>query len=202
MTRCCTNVTSGQVMFEEWLTPILDAMVTEQREQGMVWTPSKMIHRMGKEIDNPDSVYYWCYKNNIPVYSPAITDGSIGDMIFFHSFKTPGLVIDLVQVSRSELSALASTCFDLLLQVQSVMNRKYSTRCLQDIRGINSLAMHAKHTGAVILGGGVVKHHIMNANLMRNGTDHCVYINTGQEVTQSSTLHCEVTHTRLVRRQR
>ena len=30
--------------------------------------------------------------------------------------------------------------------------------------------------------GGVVKHHIMNANLMRNGTDHCVYINTGQEV--------------------
>ena len=77
----------AQVMFEEWLTPILDAMVVEQREQGVVWTPSKMIHRMGKEIDNPDSVYYWCYKNNIPVYSPAITDGSIGDMIFFHSFK-------------------------------------------------------------------------------------------------------------------
>ena len=42
--------------------------------------------------------------------------------------------------------------------------------------------MRAKHTGAVILGGGVVKHHIMNANLMRNGTDHCVYMNTGQEV--------------------
>ena len=44
------------------------------------------------------------------------------------------------------------------------------------------MAMRAKHTGAVILGGGVVKHHIMNANLMRNGTDHCVYMNTGQEV--------------------
>jgi deoxyhypusine synthase len=87
-----------QVMFEEWLTPILDAMVVEQREQGVVWTPSKMIHRMGREIDNPESVYYWCYKNDIPVYSPAITDGSIGDMIFFHSFKTPGLVLDLVQV--------------------------------------------------------------------------------------------------------
>jgi hypothetical protein len=46
------------------------------------------------------------------------------------------------------------------------------------------MAMRAKHSGAVILGGGVVKHHIMNANLMRNGTDHCVYINTGQEVVQ------------------
>ncbi|KAF4745283.1 hypothetical protein FOZ63_022029, partial [Perkinsus olseni] len=30
--------------------------------------------------------YYWCYKNNIPVFCPAITDGSIGDMIYFHSF--------------------------------------------------------------------------------------------------------------------
>jgi hypothetical protein len=26
-------------------------------------------------------------KNNIPVYCPAITDGSIGDMIYFHSYK-------------------------------------------------------------------------------------------------------------------
>ena len=30
--------------------------------QGVVWTPSKMIARLGKEIDNPDSVYYWAYK--------------------------------------------------------------------------------------------------------------------------------------------
>ena len=98
----------GQVLFEEWLTPILDQMVKEQREQGVVWSPSKMIHRMGREIDNPDSVYYWCYKNDIPVFSPAITDGSIGDMVFFHCFKTPGLVLDLVQVAcdTSTLPAL------------------------------------------------------------------------------------------------
>jgi deoxyhypusine synthase len=61
-------------------------------------------------------------------------------------------------------------------------------RCAQDIRGINGMAMRAKHSGAVILGGGVVKHHIMNANLMRNGTDHCVYINTGQEVVTKESL--------------
>jgi len=33
----------------------------------------------------------------------------------------------------------------------------------------------------IILGGGVVKHHICNANLMRNGADYSVFINTGQE---------------------
>jgi hypothetical protein len=31
----------------------------------------------------------------------------------------------------------------------------------------------------IILGGGVVKHHVCNANLMRNGADYSVFINTG-----------------------
>ena len=60
-----------------------------------------MIHRLGKEINHEDSIYYWAYKNNIPVYSPAITDGSIGDMLYFHSYKNPGLVIDVVADIRA-----------------------------------------------------------------------------------------------------
>ena len=30
--------------------------------QGVIWSPSKMIACMGREINNPDSVYYWAYK--------------------------------------------------------------------------------------------------------------------------------------------
>lgn len=37
------------------------------------------------------------FQNNIPVLSPALTDGSLGDMIFFHSYKHPGLVLDIVE---------------------------------------------------------------------------------------------------------
>uniref|UniRef100_A0A8C7YWM0 deoxyhypusine synthase n=1 Tax=Oryzias sinensis TaxID=183150 RepID=A0A8C7YWM0_9TELE len=133
--------------FEDWLMPILDQMLLEQNTEGVRWTPSKMIHRLGKEINNTDSVYFWAYKNNIPVFSPALTDGSLGDMIYFHSFKNPGLVLDIVE----------------------------------DIRRLNGLAVFAKKTGMIILGGGLVKHHIANANLMRNGADYAVYVNTGQE---------------------
>ncbi|XP_022520790.2 deoxyhypusine synthase [Astyanax mexicanus] len=133
--------------FEDWLMPILDQMVLEQKTEGTHWTPSKMIHRLGKEINNPDSVYYWAYKNGIPVFSPALTDGSLGDMIYFHSYKNPGLVLDIVE----------------------------------DIRRLNSKAVFAKSTGMIILGGGLVKHHIANANLMRNGADFAVFVNTGQE---------------------
>lgn len=47
-------------------------MVAEQSEEvevdgehkKMVWTPSAVIRRLGKEIDNEESVYYWCYKVN------------------------------------------------------------------------------------------------------------------------------------------
>ncbi len=42
------------------------------------------------------------------------------------------------------------------------------------------MAVRSIRTGVIILGGGMVKHHINNANLMRNGTEHAVFINTGQ----------------------
>ncbi|TMW64194.1 hypothetical protein Poli38472_012816 [Pythium oligandrum] len=133
--------------FEDWIIPIFDTMLEEQKTQGTLWSPSTMINRLGKEINNEDSVYYWCYKNDIPVFCPALTDGSIGDMLFFHSFKNPGLVLDIIS----------------------------------DIRRVNQIAIHAPKSGAIILGGGIVKHHILNANLMRNGVDYAVFVNTGQE---------------------
>lgn len=133
--------------FEEWLNPILDEMYERQERDGVRWSPSSMIKLMGERINNPDSIYYWAAKNNIPVFCPAITDGAIGDMLFFHSYRKEGLVLDLVS----------------------------------DIRGINGEALRAAASGLVILGGGVVKHHICNANLMRNGADYAVFINTGLE---------------------
>lgn len=135
------------VKFERWITPVLTQMLEEQKTKNKVWSPSKMIRRLGREINNPESIYYWAYLNKIPVFCPALTDGSIGDMIYFHSYQRPGLVLDLVQ----------------------------------DIRKLNSMAVWARKTGMIILGGGVIKHHICNANLMRNGAEYAVYVNTGQE---------------------
>ncbi|CAA2983769.1 deoxyhypusine synthase [Olea europaea subsp. europaea] len=40
--------------------------------------------------------------NDIPIFCPGLTDGSMGDMLYFHSFKEePGLVIDIVQDIRA-----------------------------------------------------------------------------------------------------
>jgi deoxyhypusine synthase len=47
--------------FEDWLTPILNTMLDEQ-DKGAKWTPSRVIRRLGKEINHKDSVLYWAYK--------------------------------------------------------------------------------------------------------------------------------------------
>lgn len=147
---------SNYCAFEDWVIPILDKMLEEQEasknkgEEGQIhWTPSKIIARLGKEINNEDSVYYWAWKNDIPVFCPALTDGSLGDMMYFHTFKTSPaqLRVDIVE----------------------------------DVRKINTMSVRAKRAGMIILGGGLVKHHIANACLMRNGAESAVYINTAQE---------------------
>ncbi len=145
---------SNYCAFEDWVVPILDQMLAEQEcskdgEESLVWTPSKVIHRLGKEINNETSVCYWAYKNNIPIFCPALTDGSFGDMLYFHTFKSSPKVLD-ISITR-------------------------------DIRKLNDISIHAKRAGMIILGGGLVKHHIANACLMRNGADSAVYINTAQE---------------------
>ncbi|KAL1984340.1 hypothetical protein VTN96DRAFT_9201 [Rasamsonia emersonii] len=152
---------SNYCAFEDWLLPILDKMLEEQeaakekaRQTGdpddeLHWTPSRIIHRLGKEINNEDSVCYWAARNNIPIFCPALTDGSLGDMLYFHTYRSAPkrLRVDIVD----------------------------------DVRRINTMAVRAARAGMIILGGGVVKHHIANACLMRNGAESAVYINTAQE---------------------
>lgn len=48
------------------------------------------------------------------------------------------------------------------------------------MKKINDIAVRAPCTGMIIVGGGLVKHHVCNANLMRNGADFAVFINTGE----------------------
>lgn len=81
-------------MFEKWFNEIMKELLSGEDEEffkkggytesePLIMTPSKFIEFLGRKINNPESVLYWCYKNNIKVFSPAITDGSIGDMLTF-----------------------------------------------------------------------------------------------------------------------
>ncbi len=58
---------------------------------------------------------------------------------------------------------------------------KFKLDISDDIKRLNDIAITSKKTGLIILGSGIVKHHICNANMFRNGADYAVYINNAQE---------------------
>lgn len=132
---------SRYVKFEKFVLSVLKDHKDE------ILTPSKLIRILGEKIDSKDSVYYWCAKNKIPVFCPAIMDGSLGDMIYFFRSENENFKIDIVE----------------------------------DTWELNNSTIGKQKTGMIILGGGVIKHAICNANLYRNGADYAVYINSNPE---------------------
>lgn len=52
------------------------------------------VARVGFERTRSQSLVCCCARNNIPIYCPALTDGSMGDMICFYSFNKKGFVCD------------------------------------------------------------------------------------------------------------
>jgi deoxyhypusine synthase len=133
--------------FEEFMNPFFDRIYKEQKERGKPFSPSEFIRELGKEINNKDSVLYWAYKNNIPVFCPALTDGAIGDLMHFQLQKGRDLYIDIAA----------------------------------DHHRIVKYVLANEKTAAIILGGGVSKHYVLNANIFKEGLDYAVYITTAGE---------------------
>ena len=74
-------------------------------------------------INDENSVYYWAAKNDIPVFSPALTDGAIGELLFFHANQNPqgGLILDTAQGKlKLVLHLLAGFCC-LAFQVTKIL---------------------------------------------------------------------------------
>jgi deoxyhypusine synthase len=135
------------VEFEEFFQPILEELYQEQKKTGKVVNPSDIIWKLGEKINNKESICYWAWKNQIKIYCPAISDGAIGDNIYFFKFKHADFKVDISE----------------------------------DIVNFNNTTVGLKKSGVIILGSGVVKHSILNANMLRNGADYAVYINTAPE---------------------
>ena len=138
---------SRYIAFEEFAQGVLEEMYAKQKETNKPTTPSEIIWKFGEKINNKESIYYWAFKNKIPVYCPTIGDGAIGDNIYFFKHKHPDFILDLSQ----------------------------------DIKDLNDTTISIKKSGIIILGTGTIKHSILNANMLRNGADYAVYINTEQE---------------------
>ncbi|MFO8016757.1 MAG: deoxyhypusine synthase [Candidatus Woesearchaeota archaeon] len=146
------------IEFEKLMNPFFERLHRMQEENGRgygIISASDFIRELGSEIDakvedkslKDKSILYWAAKNEIPVFCPPLTDGSIGDMLYFYKKKNPDFRLDMSD----------------------------------DVIKINDIALNSEKTGVIALGGGTAKHHAINANLFREGTDYAVYVCTGTE---------------------
>lgn len=133
--------------FERFMNPFFEKVYTKQQELGRPLCTSEFTRELGMHVENEESFLYWAAKNDIPVFCPALTDGSIGDLFYFQRQKHPDFYIDIVG----------------------------------DHQKIVELALSYEKTGAIVLGGGVPKHYVLNSNIFKDGLDYAVYISTATE---------------------
>jgi deoxyhypusine synthase len=140
------------VEFEEWFSKCYDEMVKEQQTAGRIFGPSDVIQYLGERINHPDSIYGWCAKNGIPVFSPGVTDGSLGDILYCKCFSNDNFILDINQ------------------DLQKIMTIGYKKN---------------RPLFAFIIGGGIVKYHILNACKIAGGLDSGIFITVGTEFDNS-----------------
>ena len=135
------------VEFEKFVQPILEELWKEQEKTGKIVRASELVWKLGEKINDEKSICYWAWKNKIKIYCPAITDGALGDNVYFFKTKREDFKIDVAD----------------------------------DTKELNDSTIGLEKSGLVLLGSGVAKHAILNANMFRNGADYAVYINNAQE---------------------
>jgi len=140
------NECYGEIL-EKKMQPILKEIYSVKRE----WWTKEIIWEFGKylekEKNGKNSIIYWAWKNNIPIFVPGITDGAFGSQLWMFYQDHRDFKIDL----------------------------------FKDEQDLADIVFTAEKTGALMIGGGISKHHTIWWNQFRDGLDYAVYITTAVE---------------------
>ncbi len=134
-------------LLEERLKPRLEAWAKETQD----WSTRALCDKLGQwaaeEDNHEESLLYWAHKNQIPIFVPGPTDGSVGAQVW------------MVYQNHRNLR------FDLLADEQA----------------LSDFVFGAKRLGALMIGGGISKHHVIWWSQFRDGLDTVVYLTTAPE---------------------
>ncbi len=131
------------VSFEDFIQDFLRTIPEEDIEN---LSPRELITEIGEHLEDRDSFIRAAYENNVPIFSPGISDSMLGLQLFFFS-----------QTNRISLNVI------------------------KDMKELSTLVLSSSKVGAIFLGGGIPKHYIMGANLLREGFDYAVQITLDRE---------------------
>jgi deoxyhypusine synthase len=78
--------------FEDSIKPMLDKLYKIKKR----WATSEMLKEIGLMLDDENSFLYQAAKNNVPIFCPAITDGSFGFHLFLFQQDHNDFIIDVL----------------------------------------------------------------------------------------------------------
>ena len=91
------------VLLEQKLKPVFEKFKDRHV------SPSEFIEELGRHTDDKKSFLYWATKNNIPIFSPGITDSAIGLQTYFFKQDNKNFGIDVTaDMKRVEDTILAA----------------------------------------------------------------------------------------------
>ncbi len=78
--------------FEDWIAPVLTTLYEKQKR----WAVSDLLHEIGLLLNDESSILYQAAKQKVPIFCPAITDGSFGFHLYLFQQKHRDFVVDVV----------------------------------------------------------------------------------------------------------
>ncbi|MCX6800680.1 MAG: deoxyhypusine synthase [Candidatus Diapherotrites archaeon] len=139
------------IWFEKFTRPVIERLYREQKKTGEIADSVEFIRELGKEIEGKRN-----YRESYVYWAYK------NNIPLLCVPLADGAIGDHIYLFKKEHPDFK---IDLTKEVEIIYDR----------------AFEVKKSGAIIIGGSVPKHHIMNAFLLKEGVDYTVYINTGYE---------------------
>ena len=79
--------------FEDKIKPILKELYNKKKR----WTPSEIFKEIGLILNDENSILYQAAKKDVPIFCPAITDGSFGFHLYLFQQDHPDFIVDVVK---------------------------------------------------------------------------------------------------------
>lgn len=115
------------------------------------FSSTELIKQIGLNLDTENSFVYYAARNNIPIFCPGITDGAVGLQLAFFQQTHPDFKVNELK------GAIEAIDFAMAAKKKEKETGK---------------------VGAIILGGGIAKHHAIISNILGGGLDYAIYINS------------------------
>lgn len=75
---------------------VMQNLLSDLYEEKKRWNVSDMLDGIGKRLSDEDSILYQASENDVPVFCPAITDGSFGFHLYLFQQKHEDFIVDVV----------------------------------------------------------------------------------------------------------